>query len=257
MAQKLKTVSQILGCPRCIVLNKSTVPKACKKYRVRRLIVEKSEPYCLYKPKVKPENIVPIMADQDVTIEYVDFTQGLEPAIRQTASLFGRESKVGAVIEKYHKELAAARAKLPEKKSGKKVIIFNGIYQASTGKSVLRVEAPGGYADRFLLEPLGLINVGDCFKPGQGQADKGHYLVRKKKNGMVLDPLIEADPDVIIMTGDAAAVQKALSEYQAANPSLAQVKAVRDLAMYALPPYVDSGVLEYPGILDKWAGAIQ
>ena len=256
MAKKLKTVSQILGCPRCIVMKKQTVPQACKKYGVRRLIVEKSNPFCLYKPKVKPENIVPIMAGENVTIQYVDFSNGLEQAVRQTAKLLDREAKADTVIEKYKKQLARVKAKLPTEKSGKKVIIFSGTYQSSTGKSMLRVEAPDGYSDRFLLEPLGCVNVGDSFKPSNGKAAKGHYSVRKKKGGMVLDPLIKANPDVIIMTGDALAVQKALWAQVKKNPSLAKVPAIKNMALYSLPFYADSSVIEYPDILRKWAVAL-
>jgi hypothetical protein len=256
MAKQFKAASRILGCPRCIVLKKGTVPRACRTYGVRRLIVEKSDPYCLYKPEVKPENIVPIMAGEDVMIEYVDFSNGIEQAVYRTAELLGLESKAGLVIEKYEKALAAAKSKLPSEKTGKKVVIFNGIYQPSSGKSMLRVEAPGGYADRFLLAPLGYVNAGDCFRPANGKSQKGHFPVPKKKGGFVLDPLIEANPDVLIITGDALALQTALADYRAANPALAQVKAVRDMAVYTLPGYVDSSVLEYPTILRKWAVAL-
>ena len=256
MAKKLKISSQILGCPRCIVLKKETVPKACKKFGVKRLIIEKSNPYCLYKPDIKPENIVPLMSGTDVTIEYVDFSQGLEQAVRRTAELLDRQDKAQAVINRYHKQLASVQSELPKEKSGKRVIIFNGIYQASTGKSMLRVEAPDGYADRFVLSKLGCINVGDAFKPADGKPNKGHYMVPKKKGMLSLNPLLSADPDVIVMTGDTFAVQKALADYQAVHPEMARVKAIRNLAVYALPPYVDSGVLEYPGVLQKWAAAL-
>jgi hypothetical protein len=256
MAKQFKAASRILGCPRCIVIKKKTVPLACRKYGVHRLIVEKSTPFCLYKPEVKPENIVPIMAGEDVTIEYVDFSDGLEQAVRRTAKLLGRESRADGVIEKYQKALAAAKSKLRVDKTRKKVIVFNGIYQPSSGKSMLRVEAPGGYADQFLLSPLGYVNAGDCFRPTGGKPQKGHYPVRKRKGGFVLDPLINADPDVIIMTGDSLAFQKALIDCRAANPALARIKAVRDTALYTLPRYVDSGVLEYPFILRKWAKAL-
>jgi ABC-type Fe3+-hydroxamate transport system substrate-binding protein len=98
--------------------------------------------------------------------------------------------------------------------------------------------------------------VGDCFKPSNGKAQKGHYPVRKKKGGMLLDPLIASNPDVIVMTGDAFAVQKAFADYQTGNPAFAQVKAIRILSLYALPAYVDSGVLEYPAVLEKWINAL-
>lgn len=256
MAKKLKAASQILGCPRCIVLKKETVPLACKEYGVRRLIVEKSDPFCIYMPNVKPENVVPIMAEEDVVIEYVDFSNGLEDAVCRTAELLNRESKTAEVINRYKKELAAAKEKLSAKKRGERAIIFNGIYQSSTGKTMVRVEAPGGYSDRFLLEPLGYINVGDCFKPDNGNANKGYYLVIKKKNGIVLHPVIKANPDVIIITGDVFAVQKAIYEYEAVDPDLAQINAIRNMAIFTLPAYVDSSVLEYPQILKKWAIAL-
>lgn len=257
MAKQLKTVSQILGCPNCtIVKKKETIPNALTQRGIKRVIVEKSDVFCLYKPKIKLENIAVIMAGMDVKIEYVDFSQGLESAVRQTAKLLDRESKADKVIEKYKKKLARVKAKLPKEKLGKKVIIFSGTYQPSTGKSTLRVEAPYGYADHFLLDPLGCLNVGDSFKPADGKANKGHYPVRKKKNGMVLDPVIKANPDVIVMTGDALAVQRAFADYLTANPAFAQVKAIRNMAVYALPAYVDSSVLEYPDILKKWAVAL-
>ena len=257
LARQLKTASQILGCPNCTTIKKKeTIPNALTKRNIKRVIVEKSELFCIYKPKVNPENIVAILAGMDVKIEYVDFSQGLESAVRQTAKLMDRESKADKVIGKYKKQLAKVKAKLPKEKSGKKVIIFNGTYQPSTGKSTLRVEAPAGYADRFLLDPLGCVNVGDSFKPADGKANKGHYPVRKKRNGMVLDPVIKANPDVIVMTGDALAVQRAFADYLTVNPAFAQVKAVQNMAVYALPAYVDSSVLEYPGILKKWAVAL-
>ncbi len=256
MAKKLKVTSQMLGCPRCIVVKKETVPTACRKFGVKRLIIEKSDPYCIYKPKVKPENVVPLMSDTDVTIEYVDFSKGLEEAVRQTAEMLDRTDKAAAVIERYRKQLASAQSKLPKEKTGKRVIIFNGIYQATTGKSMLRVEAPGGYADRFLLSKLGCINAGDAFKPDDGKPTKGHYMVPKKKGILSLKPLIAADPDAIVMTGDTFAVQKAMADYRAAHPEMAKVKAIRNLAVYALPRYVDSSVLEYPVFLKKWAAAL-
>ena len=256
LAKKLKTVSQMLGCPNCVTRKRHIVSDACKKFDVKRLIIEKSDPYCLYKPKVKPENVVPFMAGQNVAIDYVDFSGGLESAIRRTARLLGKENRANAVIEKYNRALTAALAGLPAEKSGKKVIILYGTYQPSTGKTMLRVEAPGGYADRFLLKKIGCTNAGDAFKPASGKAAKGHYPVRKKKGDMVLDPLIKADPDIIVMTGDAFAVQKALADFRRHHPELGKVKAFGNMALYALPAYIDSSVLEYPGILKKWTAAL-
>jgi ABC-type hemin transport system substrate-binding protein len=82
-------------------------------------------------------------------------------------------------------------------------------------------------------------------------------MVRKKQGRMAFDPMITVDPDVIVMTGDALGVQKSLSDYfLKGNPELAQVKALKNAALYSLPFYADSSVIEYPAILAKWVAAL-
>jgi ABC-type hemin transport system substrate-binding protein len=75
---------------------------------------------------------------------------------------------------------------------------------------------------------------------------KGHIIIRK------LDGLAVVAPDVIVMTGDSLAVQKALAEALKKNPALAEVPAIRDHAIFTLPGYIDAGVMEYPHILQRW-----
>ena len=92
------------------------------------------------------------------------------------------------MIEAYNKESTEVKGQLPKEKSGKKALIISGTYQADTGRSILRVEAPGYYADRFLLGPLGWVNAGEAFNPDGGKPSKGHYIVRKSKKGLDLSP---------------------------------------------------------------------
>ena len=49
---------------------------------------------------------------------------------------------------------------------------------------------------------MGFINVGNEFMPENGKAAKGHYPVKGRKDGFVLDPLITANPDIIVITGN-------------------------------------------------------
>lgn len=257
LSSELKVGSQILGCPNnTTVKNKNAIPNALKKFGVKRVIVEKNDNFCIYKTKVKPINIVPILEGLDVKVEFVDFNQGLESAIRQTAKLIGREDKADALIEEYNKNLAKAQAKLPKEKLGKKILILSGTYQQGTGKPMLRVEAPGGYSDQFFLEPMGCVNVGDSFKPADGKASKGHYPVSKKKSGPVLEPMLEAMPDIIVITGNAYAVQKILAGSVKNNPAFAEVPAIKNMAVYNLPFHIDSSVMEYPDMLRQWAMAL-
>ncbi len=257
MAKKLKLSSQILGCPMfTTVKKKGTIPDALKKFGVNRVIAEKGPHFCLYKPQVKPSSIAQILEGTGTTVEFVDFKDGLESAVRQVAKLTGRENKVAAILEKYNKSLAKAQKRMP-KNLGKKVLVINGTYQRDTGKPSLRVEAPGLYSDRFFLNPMGCTNVGDAFKPADGKAAKGYYPVKKKKGGMKLEPLLEANPDVIVVTGNGYAVQKALADYMQANPELAKVTAIKNHAIFHLPLYVDSSVLEFPQILLQWSMALR
>lgn len=251
MCKQLLNTSQVLGCPKCIVdKNPSIVPNTAKKRGIKRIIVEKHPNFCIYKPKVKPANVVPLLKGMDLTIEYVDFSQGLESAIRQTAKLLGCQSKADALIDRYNKALKKAKNVLPREKLGKKVVIINGTYQSATGKTFLRVEMPGGYSDRFLLGPLGCINVGDVLKSSNKKVNKGHFSIRK------LDALTIAKPDVIVMTGNPFAVQKALTAGVKINPALANVPAIKNPSIYSLPFYADSSVIEYPAILRQWTDAL-
>ncbi len=171
------------------------------------------------------------------------------------AKLIGREDKVDALLEKYNKALTKAQKQMP-KELGKKVLILNGTYQKDTGKVSLRVEAPGLYSDRFFLTPMGCTNVGDAFRPADGKAIKGYYPVKKNKGGMVLQPLLKANPDLLVITGNAFAVQKALADAIENNPDLANVPAVKNHALFHLPLYVDSSLLEFPHILLQWSVAL-
>ena len=251
MCKQLLNASQVLGCPKCIVDRiPNIVPDTAEKRGIKRIIIEKHPNFCIYRPKVKPSNVVPLLRGMDLTIEYVDFSQGLESAIRQTAKLLGCQSRADALIDNYNKALAKAKSGLPKAGLGKKVVIINGTYQGSTGKTFLRIENPGGYSDRFLLKPLGCINIGKCLMPVNKKINKGHFMIKK------LDALIQAKPDVIVMTGNAFAVQKALAAQVKKNPALAKVPAIKNVAVYSLTRYVDSSVIEYPSILRQWTAAL-
>lgn len=251
MCKKLLSATQIMGCPKCIVDRiPNIVPDTAKKRGIKRIIIEKHPNFCFYKPKVKPANIVPLLEGKGMTIEYVDFSNGLESAIRQTAELLGRQSKADALINRYNKAMAKAKEALPKEKLGKKIVIINGTYQRATGKTFLRIEMPGGYSDRFMLDLLGCKNVGDALKSKNRKVAKGHFSIRK------LNSLAKANPDIIIMTGDIFAVQKAFAKEVKKNPAIANIPAIKALAIYGLPFYGDSSVIEYPSILRQWADAL-
>jgi ABC-type Fe3+-hydroxamate transport system substrate-binding protein len=255
LCKELDNASQVLGCPNCVRKKKARpVLDTVQKTGIQRIIVEKHPEFCMYMD-VAPEDILPMLQKQEVKIEYVDFADGLESAVRQTARLLECQEQAEEVIKKYSKEMAQARKNLPDARSSTPVVIINGVHQPETGRIMLRVEAPGGYADKYLLHPLGCVNKGGVFQ-GNGEPHKGHFMVKKNRNGPILTPLMEADPEIIVTTGSAFAVQKSISRATDKNPDLQKVPAIKNNRIYSLPRYIDASVMEYPQVLKKWTQAV-
>lgn len=249
--KEIKLASQVLGCPRCLTKKHPKKLAAFMRERgITRLIIEKSEKFCLYMP-VNPMQAVDLVKDMPgVKIEYVDFTRGIVPAVEQAGKLLGREKQAAELIGKYEKSLNKIEAGVPAKGLGKKVVILNGVYSAQTGKIFIRVEAPGGYTDQYILDPLGCSNAGGAMISDSAKVSKGHAMCRK------LAGLAEAGPDVIAITGNGFAVQSALHEAMKKNPALAEVPAIKNGEVYNLPFYADSGVIEYPAVFKQWQDAL-
>ncbi len=251
MCSSLQSAVHVLGCPNCLTKKKAAPLLAfAKKNGINRVLIEKSDPFCTYVPKLQLKRIASFLQDKGFEIRYIDFTKGIGAAVRQTANLLECAEKADDVLTDYAKEMDKTRKKIAGQQFAKTVVILHGTYQEATGKTFLRVEAPGGYADRFLLKPMGIENVGGKVYKSGNKPSKGHVLVRK------LDGLIPAAPEAIVMTGDAIAVQKALADAIGENPSLAKIPAVKAHAIYSLPGYIDASVLEYPLILRRWADAL-
>ena len=171
LCSKLKSAVTVLGCPNCVTKkDKTIVPKYIEEHDIKRVIVEKHPAFCLYLPNLQPVDVVPLLEGTGVTIEYVDFSKGLESAIRRTALLLGLDEKAEALIERYRKELAETMQALPARKSDKRVVILSGVYQGKTGKAFLRVEMLGGYSDRFLL---GSPRLRQCRRRPEKSLDQG------------------------------------------------------------------------------------
>lgn len=256
LCEQINNAAQVLGCPNC-VLKKQAAPVLdfARKQGINRVIIEKHPVFCKYKD-VSPADAAPFLKDKGLVIEYVDFSDGLEKAVRRTAALLEGREKGDSLIKTYKKQMARTKKKLEGCSMDAEVVILNGVYQPASGRVMLRAEAPGGYADKFLLEPLGCVNKGAVFQSGDAKPSKGHYMLKKSRQGPVLKPLVAAAPDVIVMTGDAFAVQKAIADALQYTPELADVPAVKNNRIYSLPAYIDASVLEYPEILARWAQAL-
>lgn len=251
-SQALPLASQILGCPNYVTKkHPETVAAFMKERGITRVILEKSHKFCLYKKDVTPENVADLVKDvPGVTIQYVDFTKGVVPAIARTAELLGKAEQGRQVAAAYESAMRKVEKMLPGRQLGRRVLILNGNYQRGSGRSFIRFEAPGGYSDQYLLKPLGCTNAAAAMLTDTMKVSKGHVSAGRLK-GLAL-----ANPDVIVATGNGFAVQKALHDAVKANPALAAVPAIKNGEIYSLPFYGDSSVLEYPAIFRQWQTAL-
>ncbi len=255
--KNLKTASQILGCPKMLMAQKlRPVVSYLKQHGIKRVLVEKNSPTNLFMPEASSEKLAEILTAQpdlpnDVQVEYIDFGRGFEAAVIQTAEALNRVEQGKQLLDDYRQKLEKAQRTIARNRFAAKVVVLTGTLQHDTGKSFIRVEAPDGYSDRFLLNKLGTSNVANLLYRENSRPEKGYVTLRK------LNRLLQARPEVILITGDALAVQKKLAEAVANNPSLRQVPAIAAGAIYSVPGYVDSSVVNYPNILLQWAYALK
>lgn len=252
-ADSMKQASQLLGCPNYVtVKHPETIANFMKERGLTRLILEKSNKFCLYKQKVNPVSVADLVKSvPGVTVEYVDFTKGIPQAIAQAAQLLGNPEKGREVIAIYEKAMKKVEDSLPKQGLGKRVLVLNGNYSARSGKVFVRVEAPGGYTDQYMLNPLGCKNAAGAMLTDTMKVSKGHF------SGGRLGSLAKANPDVIVLTGNGFAAELALHRAMKKNPSLSEIPAIKNGAVYTLPFYGDSSILEYPQIFEQWKTALE
>jgi hypothetical protein len=248
LCDTLKNATQILGCPNCLQKKKAKpMINFAKAHQIKNVIIEKGEPFCALVPELHPETIAQMLEEQGLSVTIVEYTHDLDKTVNRMAAILGKQDKAQTILDNYAKKLSTVMGNIEKKSFAKRVVILNGVFQASSGKSFLRVESPGGYADQFLLAALKSTNVGnEMVSPGK-KSSKGQYSIRK------LNRLAAAAPDAIVITGDGFAVQKALARALVQNPDLAGVPAIKNQAVYNLPGFIQSSLIEYPSILSKWA----
>lgn len=246
LCSKINATSQPLGCPGCLSKGKrGKLASFIKSHRIKLAIVENSHPYCILAPHANPLDSVEFLKKHGVEVKIVDFGRGIVSAIAQTAEILDKQQSGKALTAKYIKAIKKFEKKNGGLKLGKRVVVLHGIYQAQTSKAFIQVEAPGGYTDRFILGPLGCKNVGKALVSPGKKPTKGRWTIRKLKG------LAKAKPDIIVITGDSASVQKALAAAIANQPALCGIP------VYSLPLYIDSSVIERPLIVGKWAWALK
>jgi len=240
-----------LGCPkRVIVKNKKSVIDAALEMGIKRVIVEKNQHYNQPKSGVNPARVIPILQKAGLTVEVVDFDNGIEAAITRLGLLLQRRKQAEKVKQEYLKTLEKVTKKIAVKKTSQNVVVLRGILVGSRSTPFVQVDEAKGYTDHFLLTPLGCQNISERLKNANTKSKKGYFQIPS------MAKLLEAQPDIIIMTGKSFAVQQALIKEINKNPAMRQIPAIKNQRIFSLPDYIDGSVIDYPRILSLWHKAL-
>jgi hypothetical protein len=243
--------ARFLSCSKGLAGHKKTkVKNALQQYKELPVLLSKAAPPCRYKTDITPAEIEKQLNAWGVTPVIMDFTQGVDKAVTALGDYFDCPDKAAAELATYHKLMDKANAMAPKVKPGLKVAVISGTLQTATGKSFLRLEAPGGYTDTYILDKLKARNLADAIITPKNKISKGHLAIRK------IDKVLAANPDVIVITGDSIAVQTAIARAVAKHPELSDTPALKHQAVFSLPFYSDADPLAYPNILMQWITAL-
>ena len=242
MTQKeLSTVIR-LGCYRCATID--SVIETADKHKVGLILIEDGF-VSIHKDWNWKDKYLRHLKKRGYNVHVISFSKGAPQAILEIGKLLHREEKAGRLAAKYTRKHKQTTKAISASRANKKILILQGL-----GRRGVRVEAPGGYSDKFLLEPLGCVNVGDLARDQDTKADKGYFLLEDWQ------AVSNANPDIIVKYGNPCAVEKSLARALKKYPELAKVPAIRDHAIYTLPFYMDSSVTQYPKILKAWFDAV-
>ncbi len=248
--RELATI-RTLGCPkRVIVKNKKSVIETALEMGIKRVIVEKNKHYNQPKTGVNPAKIIPVLQKAGLTVEVVDFDNGVEAAITSIGLLLQRQEQAEKLKQEYLKALGKVTKKIAAKKTSRNVVVLRGVLVGSRSTPFVQVDEAKGYTDHFLLTPLGCKNISDRLKNAKTKSKKGYFQIPS------MAKLLEAQPDTIIMTGKSFAVQQALIKEINKNPAMLQIPAIKNQRIFSLPDYIDGSVIDYPRILSLWHKAM-
>jgi ABC-type Fe3+-hydroxamate transport system substrate-binding protein len=242
MAQKELSTVAGLGCYRCATVD--SVIKKADQHNVRMILIEDGRISKFKNHNWKDKYFEPLKK-HGYEVYTISFSKGVPQAILEIGKLLHRQEKAGELAETYTRVLGKTMKAIPASGSGKKILILQGV-----GRRGIRVESPDGYAEQYLIGPLGCINVGNLAKGQDAEVDKGYFILDN------WHAIAKADPDIIVKYGNVCTVEKGLVRALKKYPGLSDVTAIKNHAVYTVPSYMGSSVIEYPQILRAWYDTI-
>lgn len=237
-----------LECILCVMGPKrKLLLKAYKNIGIERVIIENSN------SNPNPASIADALREDGLTVDILDFTQGMDSLFRQAGQIFDCPERAKRVAQKYataHEDFHQTKKQL-----NKRIVVLLGLSRFRSDEHFLLLETPNSYLDHMVLGPLGCSNVGAPLM--QEDAMVALDGIQNITTIKTLDNLAEAKPDIIALTGDASVGLAALYQATKQNPSLMdEVPALSEHAVFALPHCCSALPASLPYIQKEWANTL-
>lgn len=233
-------LTEHLECTGCAFgKKKKLLPHAFKRLQSKMVVLENAP-----EKTPNPADLREWLEEQGIPTATIDFTKGAVSVIEQMGALFDLQKSAAEIVKKYTEGLAKTK-KLKKRK--KNVVVLLGISSPHHDEGHVLLEVPGCAADKTILAPLGLSNVGKPLMNDEPVYLDGVQLLKSIKG------LQKAAPDIIVLTGDPRPGQLALAQAVKKTPALVQkVPALAKQQVFALPHYCEALVFRLPDTLRKW-----
>lgn len=229
-----------LECISCAMHNKPAIlDTAVKKLNVDYVLLEDNG-----QDELNPASMKASFEADGVAVKVLDVVGDTATVLRRAGQLMQAERHAERLIDDM-----ATRDEMISKvpvRPGIRLMSFLGMRQPVHQEGYLFHVTAGGDLHRALVERFGVVNV--C--PVDAAADVMPGVAEIEDFAAQLR---EGNPDVIAFTGEASVGMKRLRQAVKADPTLRDIPAIRDQAVFALPYYCDDMAPRLSPIMQIWA----
>ena len=198
------------------------------------------------KPGSDPSAAQERLVGMDIPVKVLDVKGTPEEVLRRAGAMFGEERQAERVIRERQERLdALSKVEVPK---GRTAVILLAIRSPIRHESYVFRVAAHSELSQLLSEQWNVINLFES-SPELDQIEGIQSL------GDIAELLMN-DPDVIALTGDAAAGAAEVRKAVKAHPELQSCRALEEGRMVGLPYYCRPLEWKAPIILESWADAL-
>ena len=198
------------------------------------------------KPGFDPSAAQERLVGMDIPVKVLDVKGTPEEVLRRAGAMFGEERQAERVIRERKERLdALSKVEVPK---GRTAVLLLAIRSPIRHESYVFRVAAHSELSQLLTEQGGVINLFES-SPELDQIEGIQPL------GDIAELLMN-DPDIIALTGDAAAGAAEVRKAVKSHPELKSCRALKEGRMVGLPYYCRPLEWKAPIILESWADAL-